>query len=316
MNNKTLLSEEDLKNANIEETLSKKEAHLYEQEEPPKKVEQPRPQYNEPTSMDWKNVKMQERLASQGLFYTDDTIIQIKPAQFSDIINFSNMDEEDFTDKEARINKLFERCLRITRGGRPVTTKELVTKDKLSIILSIRDYTFSEFPNELIASCNCPKCRVSNKVPLYSYNTVFYEPSEFFQNNYNPNTRSVQIISSKGDVIDFYFPKIGTEETIARYINNRLKNGRKVDYDMLNIVLHTLSDWQVTDSYIDERLIEIHSWTLEMFTLFTKTMEDYKKSSKAVVIFNCTHCGAEEVSAQYTFPGEFRHIFLIQSIIN
>lgn len=316
-NKKQMISDEDLKNSNVDEFLSQKEAHLYEQPIPPQPTYQ-KPESPQPSmSLDWKIIA-KDRLPSQGLFYTDDTVIQMKPVSFEGIVHFSNMNEEDFDDKEARINKLFEECLRITQGGRPLPTKELVTKDKLTVILAIRDYTFSTYPNDIIVPCNCPipSCNAVNKVGINSMNTVFFEASEYFQKNYNPNTKSVKITDSKGNVIDFYFPKIGTEEVINRYIENKLRKGQKVNSDYLKIILHTLPDWKgVTDITIEEKMLEIRDWTLEMLSLYIATIEDFKKATISKVIFDCSSCGASEVSANYTFPGKLRHLFLVQSAL-
>ncbi len=263
---------------------------------------------------EWKLLKL-ENLATQGTTYPEDTKMYIKSATTYDIIHFSNMEEDDFKDKNERLNKIFEKCFKVISGDKVLSYNDLCIIDKMSVLFAIRDYTFSNNPNELIGICTCTKCNKENKVPINFSNTNFFFPPKEFIDNYNPDKGCLSI-NIGPEELDIYFPVIGMGKRIEEYKNTRERKGHKVNVEYLKFLTFTEKNYRMDDTYIHNKITDMAGWSLTKISYLIKFIDLYEEGIRNTCYIKCVHCGAEGVSTTFRFQKGFRfkYFFLVQNI--
>jgi hypothetical protein len=90
---------------------------------------------------DYHNVPL-DCLPSLGRFYPDNTRISIRAARVDEIREFSAIDENDIKDVTDKLTYMVSQCVKVYYGNIPGSYRDLLSADRIVLILKIREITF------------------------------------------------------------------------------------------------------------------------------------------------------------------------------
>jgi hypothetical protein len=256
-----------------------------------------------------------ELLPSKGLFYEKDIIIELTPATTQHIKDFTSLSEDDSYKTNEKINAILSTCLRISKGSRRFTSKDILEIDKVWLLLAIRDLTFSKISNKLINPSACPKCTSPANVEIFSYNSTFFEFNEELMNYYDEEERCFMFdITETGETLKLKPPTISVSSKVDSYYE-KYSNIKKIDRNFLNEIQYIDLDWYNIDvQTLDKTIVDSFGWSVYKITLLKKFINDFKSQIKMKSFGYCESCGAEGVSTKFYFRGGLLSIFTIQNI--
>lgn len=270
----------------------------------------------------WKNLPI-HLLPSKGLFYPDGTRMAIRPCEVKEIRHFSTIDEDDSLDIERKLSFILERCLRIDFPGIGVVSyKDLKQEDRFYIIMAIRDLTFLRGENSLMLipnkKCkNTKDCSLSEGFELRSGNLSSYELSGEILKRYNPETRSFIFTLKNGNKsFEIFVPSIGITQILTDFVSTCSKRNIQIEDGFLEIAPFIIPEWRGLDfdsilNIMNKTSLE---WDKKEYSLLYQISEKIKIGTKTEAKQKCQVCGEGEVTADITFPGGIRSLFLISDI--
>jgi len=270
----------------------------------------------------WKNLPI-HLLPSKGLFYPEGTRMAIRPCDVKEIRHFSTIDEDDALDIERKLSFILERCLRIDFPGEGVVSyKDLKQEDRFYIIMAIRDLTFLRGENSLILSpnkkCeNTKDCKASEGFELRSGNLSSYELDPEILKRYRPESRSFLFtLKDQSKSFEMFVPSIGVTQALSSFVTSCSNRGIAIEDGFLEIAPFIIPEWRGLDF---EVLLDImkrtsSEWNKKDFSLLYQISEKIKIGTKTEAKQKCQVCGEGEVTAEITFPGGIRSLFLISDI--
>jgi hypothetical protein len=272
--------------------------------------------------VNWKNLPI-HLLPSKGLFYPEGTRMAIRPSDVKEIRHFSTIDEDDSVDIERKLSFILERCLRIDFPGQGVVSyKDLKQEDRFYIIMAIRDLTFLRGENSLMLTPNrkCEKtkdCKLVEGFELRSGNLSSYELEEEILKRYNTETRSfIFTLKAEEKSFEIFVPSIGVTQTLSDFATVCYKRNIEIEDGFLEIAPFIIPEWRGLDFEGVLFLMRKTSneWTKKEFSLLYQISEKIKIGTKTEAKQKCQACGEGEVTADITFPGGIRSLFLISDI--
>ncbi len=270
----------------------------------------------------WKNLPT-HLLPSKGLFYPEGTRMAIRPCDVKEIRHFSTIDEDDSLDIERKLSFILERCLRIDFPGEGVVSyKDLKQEDRFYIIMAIRDLTFLRGENSLMLvpnkKCeNTKDCKTIEGFELRSGNLSSYELEEEILKRYNPQTRSfIFTLKNEEKSFEMFVPTIGVTQSLSDFVSICSRRNIEIEDGFLEIAPFIISEWRGLnfDSVLDIMKRTSNEWNKKEFSLLYQISEKIKIGTKTEAKQKCQVCGEGEVTAQITFPGGIRSLFLISDI--
>ena len=272
------------------------------------------------TENGWKNVPV-GILPSKGMFYPEGTLIAIRPAEVSEIRHFSTIDETDSLDIEEKLSYITDRCLRMEfRGEGVVSYKDLKQEDRFFLIMTIRDLTFVKGENSILLKTKkkCKEtvdCPFNNGIELRTGALTCYEIDQKILNYYDPNTRGFNFTLKKtGKQVRMFVPSIGVTQAISSFVIEAVNRNINMDDGFLQIVPFIFDDWRgLTFQDFIAKMRESDYWTKEEYSLLFGLSDMIRIGTKAEAKQICPNCSAE-VTADITFPGGIRSLFVISNI--
>jgi hypothetical protein len=270
----------------------------------------------------WKNLPI-HLLPSKGLFYPEGTRMAIRPCDVKEIRHFSTIDEDDSLDIERKLSFILERCLRIDFPGEGVVSyKDLKQEDRFYIIMAIRDLTFLRGENSLMLvpdkKCeNTKDCKTIEGFELRSGNLSSYELEEEILKRYNPQTRSfIFTLKNEEKSFEMFVPTIGVTQALSDFVSICSRRNIEIEDGFLEIAPFIIPEWRGLnfDSVLDIMKRTSNEWNKKEFSLLYQISEKIKIGTKTEAKQKCQVCGEGEVTAQITFPGGIRSLFLISDI--
>jgi hypothetical protein len=272
--------------------------------------------------VNWKNLPI-HLLPSKGLFYPEGTRMAIRPSDVKEIRHFSTIDEDDSVDIERKLSFILERCLRIDFPGQGVVRyKDLKQEDRFYIIMAIRDLTFLRGENSLMLTPNrkCEKtkdCKSIEGFELRSGNLSSYELEDEIIKRYNPETRSfIFTLKTEEKSFEIFVPSIGVTQFLSDFSSICARRNIEIEDGFLEIAPFIIPEWRGLDFEGVLFLMKKTSaeWTKKEFSLLYQISEKIKIGTKTEAKQKCQACGEGEVTADITFPGGIRSLFLISDI--
>lgn len=256
-----------------------------------------------------------ELLPSKGLFYERDIIIEVSPATTQHIKDFTSLSEDESYKTNEKINAILSTCLRMSKGSRRFTSKDILEIDKIWLLLAIRDLTFHKISNKLVNPSACPKCGAPANIEIFSYNSTFFEFNEELMNYYDDEQRCfIFEIVETGEILKLKPPTISVSSKIDNYYE-KYSNVKKLDRSFLNEIQYIDLDWYNIDvQTLDKTIVDSFGWSVYKITLLKKFINDFKSQIKMKSFGYCESCGAEGVSTKFYFRGGLLSIFTIQNI--
>ena len=269
----------------------------------------------------WKNLPI-HLLPSKGLFYPEGTRMAIRPSDVKEIRHFSTIDEEDRLDIERKLSFILERCLRIDFPNEGVVSyKDLKQEDRFYIIMAIRDLTFLRGENSLMLipnkRCeNTEECKLSEGFELRSGNLSSYELDPEILKRYNPETRSfIFTFRDTNESFEVFVPSIGVTQALSDFSSTCDSRKIEIEDGFLEIAPFIISEWRgLNFSTISSIMRASTEWDKRQFSLLYQISEKIKIGTKTEAKQKCFTCGEGEVTAEITFPGGIRSLFLISDI--
>lgn len=269
----------------------------------------------------WKNLPV-TILPSKGIFYPEQTRIAIRAAEVREIRHFSTIDEDDQLDIEEKLSYILERCFRMDFPGEGVVSyKDLKQEDRFFIIMAIRDLTFVRGENSIVLKpkkrCKeTPECPFTDGLELRTGVLNSYTIDKDIMKYYNPETRSfVFTVKRTGKTVEMTVPSIGVTQAIGEFVRKEYSINNSIDEGFVQIAPFIFSEWRdLTPDKIKVKLRESDFWTKEEYSLYFGLSERIKIGTTLEAKQKCPVCGEEEVTADITFPGGIRSLFLISNI--
>ena len=261
----------------------------------------------------WIRVKL-ETLPSQGIFYPTGTEITIRAAAAGEIRHWSTLDEEDLLSLDDALNRVADRCCKIKFPRLFGSFKDLKEIDRFFIIFAIREYTFKKGENNLNVTFNCKKCGKIETVTITKEMVSYYTPAPELQSRFSEDERCFHLRLSNGEEIKLYLPTLGVMSYIKSYITDKNKKGEEFDQAFLKWAPFLFPEWRtLNDASYQKALQDSYMWSLDKISVLDWFVDQMQKTVKAELKKECSTCGAE-VTAQLTFPGGVKSLFLISDI--
>ena len=271
----------------------------------------------------WKNLPI-HLLPSKGMYYPQSTRMAIRPCDVKEIRHFSTIDEDDSLDIERKLSFILERCLRIDFPGEGVVSyKDLKQEDRFYIIMAIRDLTFLRGENSLILipnkKCNnTEECKISEGFELRSGNLRSYELDPEIEKRYNPETRSfIFTFKDNQETFEVFVPSIGVTQALYDFSSTCSSRKIEIEEGFLEIAPFIIPEWRGLN--FDKILSIMRSsteWDKRQYSLLYQISERIKIGTKTEAKQKCQVCGEGEVTAEITFPGGIRSLFIISDIFS
>jgi dimeric dUTPase (all-alpha-NTP-PPase superfamily) len=284
---------------------------------------QQEPAKNAVYELGWKNLPM-HILPSKGMFYPDGTRIAIRAAEVKEIRHFSTIDEDDRIDIEEKLGMVLDSCMRIDFPGEGVVSfKDLKVEDRFFVVLAIRDLTFTRGENMIIlipdTECGKKDCPIKEGFELRTGVLSSYSIDEKILKYYDKSERCfVFEIKKTGKKVKMGVPSIGIANKISDFIVHCSNRKIEIDESFLRILPFILEEWRTTtnDSILSLMEDSNKNWTKEEFSIYFELSEMIKIGTKTKAQIDCPKCGAKEVTADISFPGGIRSLFLISDIFS
>jgi len=268
----------------------------------------------------WKNLPI-SIIPTGGIFYPDETTMAIRAAEVREIRHFSTVDEDDLLDLEEKLSFILDRCLRIKFPNEGVLSyKDLKQEDRFFIIMAIRDLTFVKGENSILLKskkgCNTADCPFKDGIELRTGVLTSYKLDEKILTCYNKNSLCFDFtIKKTGKTVKMFIPSIGVTQEITKYIKEASKKNIQLDDGFLRIAPFIFEDWRdlTFESFVN-RMRESDYWSKEEYNVYFELSERIKVGTKMHVSQICQVCGGTEVTADITFPGGIRSLFLVSDI--
>jgi hypothetical protein len=254
-----------------------------------------------------------ESLPSQGLFYPSGTKIFIKAASGAEVKHWSTIDEEDHYSIDEVLNYVVERCIRINIPGQRASYKDIKDVDRFWLIFAIREYTFKDGENKLVAEI--PNNQgVIEKVEVTKDVISYYNPSEKMMQFYNEEDKCFTFNLKTGEVVNLYLPSVGISSFLSNMRQLKQMQRQKIDEDFARYSMFIFKDWKglTEDMYKNEEQKSV-GWSIGKISLLAKFVEFVKESVNPSMTVSLSD---GEVTVPLNFRGGLKAIFLVSDILD
>ena len=267
---------------------------------------------NEDLDVGWKKVPV-ESLPSQGIFYSNNTLLQIRSATSKEIRHFSTIDDGDLIDADSKITYIIQNCTRLRMEGKHADYKDLVEIDRLYLALAIREITFSKGENKLQMNVTCEQCDHVNNVEIKKDNINYIDLEDDIMKYYDEESKSFKFTYKENDnreSFNLYLPTIGVSKWITNHVQNLYQNKKSIDEAFVNIAPFLFEDYRkINEKYYNNINQTSYSWSALKISLIVGLIDKIRKSIDFQVKSTCENCGSE-VTATLEFPGGYKSLFL------
>lgn len=249
-----------------------------------------------------------DTLPSEGMFYPLNSKFMIRAATGNEIKHWSTIEETNQSDVDDHLNYILEHCLKVSMPGKPnASWKDLKEIDRFYLILSIRDFTFTEGSNELQL-----KIDENTYMPLKKDNIDFLKWDEKLLKYYNEEDRCFTFPTKNQNIgsINIYVPSLGVGNWLKTYgqRKNQLRQG--FDLDFMSIAPLLIKDHRgLNDNSYQAFISSCYEFGPYEWSLITKVRDLMQESIDAK--FKYIDKGGIEQTAPITFlKGGLKGLFL------
>lgn len=256
-----------------------------------------------------------ESLPSRGRYLPIDTNIRIRAARAGEIREFSTMDEDNIKDVTDKLTYIISQCVKVYYGNTPGNYKDIISSDRIVLILKIRELTFKNGAESIKIPVPDNACKTVGCHPqeFINFNTSilnFVEPPQEFEKYYDSANRCYNIQTKRFGEIAIYPPNIGVTTAVTDWVASQQREGKKFDVALAEILQFVIKDWRgLSDRMIKSKLSELSSWSTEKFALVYRIIEKISVGIDFNVTTTCETCGGEIV-IPITFPEGYKSLFV------
>lgn len=263
---------------------------------------------------DFHNIPL-DCLPSLGRFYPEGTHISIRAARVDEIREFSAIDENDIKDVTDKLTYMVSQCVKVYYGNVPGSYRDLLSADRIVLILKIREITFLDGMSSIklpvpANACETVGCKTQDSVIFNSSKLNFTTPSPELEKYYDSVNKCYNVRTKSFGVITLYPPTIGVTSIITNWIVEQAKEEKKFDAVLTEIMQYLVGDWRrLNGKSIFNILGELSTWSTEKFTLVYRLIEKINIGIEFELKDRCETCGGE-ITVPITFPDGYKSLFV------
>lgn len=256
-----------------------------------------------------------DALPSRGRYLPADTRISIRAARVGEIREFSTMDEENIKDVTDKLTYIVSQCVKVYYGNTPGSYKDIISSDRIVLILKIRELTFTDAAESIKIPVPDNACKTVGCHPQQSLNfntnlLSFVEPPQELEKYYDSVNRCYNIATKRFGIIPIYLPNIGVTTAVTDWVVNQQRENKKVETSLAEILQFMIKDWRgLSDKMIFAKITELSGWSTEKFTLVYRLVEKLGVGIEFNVKTTCETCGGE-ITVPITFPDGYKSLFV------
>lgn len=255
-------------------------------------------------------------LPTRGLFYPVGTEIVIRAAKVKEIRHWSTLDEDtdDFTVDDL-LNFIMEECVKVQLPGNRGHFKDLKELDRFYIILAVRELTFKDGENKLLAEIVDPTDGTKEKVEVTKDIIKIFEPTEKLMKFYNEEKRIFSFPVSKNKDFQMTIPSLGVTSFLKEYGSLKNQKGEQIDRDFIKYAPFIIQEWRgVTEKEYEQELLKSYDWSLTEISVVSDVYDLFKEAVNPVM--KAVLSGGREVTAPISFLGGLKAVFTIPNILD
>lgn len=265
-------------------------------------------------SIGYHNVPLEE-LPSQGKYYPEDTKISIRAARVGEIREFSTINEEDMKDVTDKMTYILSQCVKVYYGNVPGSYKDIITSDRIVLILKIRELTFVDGATSIkipvpSGACKTVGCHPQETIDFNTGCLTFQTPDPVIEKYYDSAARCYNVQTKSHGTIMIYPPNVGVSTAIIDWVVRQQRENKKIDASSAEILQFMIKDWRgLSDKMIFAKLTELAGWSADKFTLVYRLVEKVNVGIEFDVTTTCASCGGE-LKVPITFPDGYKSLFV------
>ena len=265
-------------------------------------------------SIGYHNVPLEE-LPSQGKYYPEDTKISIRAARVGEIREFSTINEEDMKDVTDKMTYILSQCVKVYYGNIPGSYKDIITADRIVLILKVRELTFVDGATSIkipvpSGACKTVGCHPQETIDFNTGCLTFQTPDPVIEKYYDSASRCYNVQTKNHGTIMIYPPNVGVSTAIIDWVVRQQRENKKIDASSAEILQFMIKDWRgLSDKMIFSKLTELAGWSADKFTLVYRLVEKVNIGIEFDVTTTCASCGGE-LKVPITFPDGYKSLFV------
>ena len=263
---------------------------------------------------DYHNIPL-DCLPSLGRFYPDNTRISIRAARVDEIREFSAIDENDIKDVTDKLTYMVSQCVKVYYGNVPGSYRDLLSADRIVLILKIREITFLDGMSSIklpvpANACETTGCKPQDTIVFNSTKLNFTVPSPELEKYYDSVNKCYNVRTKSFGTITLFPPSIGVTSIVTNWIVDQAKEEKKVDAALTEILQYLVGNWRrLNAKSIFDILGELSTWSTEKFTLVYRLIEKINIGIEFELKDKCETCGGE-ITVPITFPDGYKSLFV------
>lgn len=256
-----------------------------------------------------------DTLPSRGRYLPQDTRISIRAARVGEIREFSTIDENNIKDVTDKLTYIVSQCTKVYYGNTPGSYKDIISSDRIVLILKIRELTFTDGSSSIKIpvpdnACKTVGCHPQPSINFNTNSLKFVEPPQELEKYYDSATRCYNIATKRFGTISIYPPNIGVTTAITDWVVKQQRENKKIEQALAELLQFTIKDWRgLTDRLIESKISEMSGWPTEKFALVYRLVEKISVGVEFNVTTTCETCGGE-ISVPITFPDGYKSLFV------
>ena len=263
---------------------------------------------------DFHNIPL-DCLPSLGRFYPDNTRISIRAARVDEIREFSAIDENDIKDVTDKLTYMVSQCVKVYYGNVPGSYRDLLSADRIVLILKIREITFLDGMSSIklpvpANACETYGCKPQETVIFNSTKLNFTTPSAEIEKYYDSVDKCYRIKTKSYGDITLFPPSIGVSSIVTNWIVEQAREEKKIDASLTEILQYLIGDWRRLNSKsIFNILGELSTWETKKFALVYRLIEQINIGIEFELKDRCETCGGE-ITVPISFPDGYKSLFV------
>jgi hypothetical protein len=263
---------------------------------------------------DFHNIPL-DCLPSLGKFYPDNTRISIRAARVDEIREFSSIDENDIKDVTDKLTYMVSQCVKVYYGNVPGSYRDLLSADRIVLILKIREITFLDGMSSIklpvpANACETYGCKPQETVIFNSTKLNFTTPSQEIEKYYDSVDKCYRIKTKSYGDITLFPPSIGVSSIVTNWIVEQAREEKKIDASLTEMLQYLVGDWRRLNSKsIFNILGELSTWDTQKFALVYRLIEQINIGIEFELKDRCETCGGE-ITVPISFPDGYKSLFV------
>lgn len=256
-----------------------------------------------------------ETLPSRGRYLPQDTRISIRAARVGEIREFSTIDENNIKDVTDKLTYIISQCTKVYYGNTPGSYKDIISSDRIVLILKIRELTFIDGNSSIKIpvpdnACKTVGCHPQQTINFNTNSLTFVEPPQELEKYYDSANRCYNIATKRFGTISIYPPNVGVTTAITDWVVNQQRENKKIETSLAELLQFVIKDWRgLSDRMIEAKISDMAGWSTDKFTLVYRLVEKISVGVEFNVKTTCETCGGEIV-VPITFPDGYKSLFV------